>query len=985
MWFDGNEERHPKKTKMLGYKKNRGSFLQLKADRQSQKKKERLVSDNNFLCDEKKKLHKSLSSFGYDDLLAQLNHFETVIPQLVDESGDFLSYHVTHSGVQHHHYQELKARTKRSVNSQRNHNGDRRELKTNDWRRSNRTRSQNLDPNLRLDGSDQAGRNSVFYKLRAYGREFHFNLSLNTQLLAKDFVVEFWGEDEAKRGLGRVVGGGEDIWGCHYTGVTLDLHASDAAISNCNGLHGIFSTDTDDYFVEPLWNHTNVVGVEGHPHIVYSKASLKLGDISRHCGVREDRWRRKMQELYRKRRRRNRYNNILREYSPHRKWRPKRKLRRMRKRYQYRLKGKRRMRRSVSKARHVETMVVIDKKMMDHHRTYGHEETTAALTAYVLTVMNIVAKLFHNPTIGNAINIIVTRLVVITSEKGKDLPEINYHADKSLDSFCKWQYRLQQKKGNNSDNHYHHDNAILMTRYDICTYKNDPCGTLGLAPVESMCDQQRSCNINQDIGLASAFTIAHEIGHNFGMLHDGADNQCGRPGNEPARLMASRLTSETSPFHWSSCSRRYVTDFLDSGKGRCLDNVPLKREVYPRDLPGDTYDMDAQCRLQFGPTSTACMRQGACGELWCIDANSSCVTYRIPAAEGTECQISEEKNGWCYQGNCRNPKYEAVTVHGSWGEWGSWGECSRTCEGGVLISERKCDNPEPKDGGRYCVGQRKRYKSCNLKPCPEGEPNFRQVQCSEHDSTAFRGRYYKWVPYSGEQVKPCSLVCMAEGYSFYTERSPKVKDGTKCFPDQPHVCINGKCQFVGCDGHLGSNVKEDNCRVCGGDNSTCKTISGLFDKPLPTGEYQEIVKIPKGAMHVKVTEAKVSKNYLALKDTRDKYFINGEWTIDWPRKFPIASTVFHYKLADNEPESLLALGPTGEDLVVMMLLQEDNRGIEYQYNLPVNTSDREQHDISLYVWSHLVWSDCSKSCSRGRTKKHNLDQTQNQNGAQRKS
>ncbi|GFR58700.1 A disintegrin and metalloproteinase with thrombospondin motifs 6 [Elysia marginata] len=363
-----------------------------------------------------------------------------------------------------------------------------------------------------------------------------------------------------------------------------------------------------------------------------------------------------------------------------------------------------------------------------------------------------------------------------------------------------------------------------------------------------------------------------------------------------------------------------------SGKGWCLNNVPLKREIYPRDLPGDTHDINAQCRLMFGPDSRVCTLDikgrnelETCKALWCMDnANSSCVTHSVPAAEGTECLISKHRHGWCFRGECRNPKYEAVTVHGSWGAWGPWGQCSRTCEAGVSISARECDNPQPKDGGRYCIGQRRRYKSCNVKPCPVGEPSFRQVQCSEHDKTEFRGRHYKWVPYSGEQVKPCSLVCMAEGYNFYTERSRKVKDGTKCFPDKPHVCINGRCHFVGCDGYLGSKVKEDECRVCGGDNSTCKTISGLFDKPLPKGAYQEVVKIPKGAMHVQVKEARFSRNYLALKDTNDKYFINGKWTIDWPRKFPIASTVFHYRLVENEPESLLALGPTGEDLVVMV-------------------------------------------------------------------
>uniref|UniRef100_A0ACB8F260 Uncharacterized protein n=1 Tax=Sphaerodactylus townsendi TaxID=933632 RepID=A0ACB8F260_9SAUR len=34
-----------------------------------------------------------------------------------------------------------------------------------------------------------------------------------------------------------------------------------------------------------------------------------------------------------------------------------------------------------------------------------------------------------------------------------------------------------------------------------------------LAPVGGMCERERSCSINEDLGLATAFTIAHEIGH----------------------------------------------------------------------------------------------------------------------------------------------------------------------------------------------------------------------------------------------------------------------------------------------------------------------------------------------------------------------------------------------------------------------------------------------------------------------------------------
>ncbi|KAH3741898.1 hypothetical protein DPMN_048628 [Dreissena polymorpha] len=43
------------------------------------------------------------------------------------------------------------------------------------------------------------------------------------------------------------------------------------------------------------------------------------------------------------------------------------------------------------------------------------------------------------------------------------------------------------------------------------------------------------------------------------------------------------------------------------------------------------------------------------------------------------------------------------------------------------------------------------------------------------------------------------------------------------------------CQHVGCDGELGSAAKEDKCRVCAGDGSTCHTISGMVDKSLPKG------------------------------------------------------------------------------------------------------------------------------------------------------
>lgn len=60
----------------------------------------------------------------------------------------------------------------------------------------------------------------------------------------------------------------------------------------------------------------------------------------------------------------------------------------------------------------------------------------------------------------------------------------------------------------------------------------------------------------------------------------------------------------------------------------------------------------------------------------------------------------------------------------------------------------------------------------------------------------------------------------------------------------------------------------------------------------------------------------------ALKSEGEDYYINGAWTIDWPRKFDIGGTTFHYKRPSNEPESLEAMGPTTENLVVMVTAQQ---------------------------------------------------------------
>ncbi|XP_078144852.1 A disintegrin and metalloproteinase with thrombospondin motifs 6 [Centroberyx gerrardi] len=850
-----------------------------------------------------------LSHSSQEEFLSYLEHYQLTVPVRVDENGEFLSY-----TVKHH--------------------------------RPGRRRRGAADPTPgplpELDPDPPEPR--LFYRLSAYGKHFYLNLTLNPHLVSKHFTVEYWGREGLEWRH-------DTVDSCHYVGFLQNQYSTTrVALSNCKGLHGVITTEEEQYLIEPLKNISSTTSSEwnleeAQQHVIYKMSAIPSPQEHSQefsCGI----------------------SDLIKSSAPCQFSTPSPvRLSPVPQNSSEQLNSTHRQRRSVSTERFVETLVVADKMMVGYH---GRKD----IEHYILSVMNIVAKLYRDASLGNVVNIIVTRLIVLTEDQPN--LEINHHADKSLDSFCKWQKSILSHHGDGNsipeNGMAHHDNAVLITRYDICTYKNKPCGTLGLASVAGMCEPERSCSINEDIGLGSAFTIAHEIGHNFGMNHDGIGNSCGTKGHETAKLMAAHITANTNPFSWSACSKDYITSFLDSGRGTCLDNEPLKRDfLYPTVAPGQVYDADEQCRFQYGASSRQCKYGEVCRELWCLSKSNRCVTNSIPAAEGTLCQTGSIEKGWCYQGECVAFGTWPQSVDGGWGPWSMWGECSRTCGGGVSSSMRHCDSPAPSGGGKYCLGERKRYRSCNTDACPAGSRDFREKQCADFDSMPFRGKYYNWKPYTGGGVKPCALNCLAEGYNFYTERSPAVIDGTRCQADSLDICINGECKHVGCDNILGSDAKEDRCRVCGGDGSTCEATEGLFNESLPRGGYMEVVQIPRGSVHIEIKEVAMSKNYIALKSEGDDYYINGAWTIDWPRKFDIAGTAFHYKRPSDEPESLEALGATTENLVVMVLLQEQNMGIRYKFNVPIQRTGSGDNEVG-FSWHHLPWSECSATCAGGSQK-----------------
>uniref|UniRef100_A0A674B8I1 ADAM metallopeptidase with thrombospondin type 1 motif, 12 n=1 Tax=Salmo trutta TaxID=8032 RepID=A0A674B8I1_SALTR len=700
----------------------------------------------------------------------------------------------------------------------------------------------------------------VYYKVNYKGRNLVFNLTVNNYLVSNKYVLE-WRNGSLNRTEQRTTGENS----CHLIGTVTDPTnaRATAAISTCEGLKGLFTLPEGPHFIQPVQGSTDgAVEREGpEPHVVYPSVTTAQHRYRRSSEARDT-------------------------HSP-----------------------------CGVRGEWVETMVVADTKLIDYHGSDNVE-------SYIFTIMNMVAGIFHDASIGNAIHITLVRLILLQGEE-KGL-KIIHHADTSLASFCAWQKKLNPL----SDTHpAHHDVAVLVTRKDICAGLNEPCETLGLSHLSGMCQPHRSCNINEDSGLPVAFTIAHELGHSFGIHHDGQGNDCELGGRHPF-IMSRQLMYDTSPLTWSSCSKDYITRFLDRGWGFCLDDRPSKKDLTtPLARLGVRYTTQHQCQLQYGPNATYCHEiDNVCQILWC-SVNGSCRSKLDSPIDGTRC--GPEK--WCISGECVIVGKLPETVNGNWGQWSSWSHCSRTCGAGVQSAHRECNHPKPEFGGKYCTGERRRYHICNTKPCQKAKPTFREMLCSEFDTVPYQNELYEWVPVASLS-SPCELHCRPVDEHFSEKMLDAVTDGTPCFMNNNSrsLCVNGVCKKVGI-----------------------------------MLRYVDVGVIPEGARDIVVQEMEEAGNFLALRGQgSEEYFLNGEYIIQWNGEYKAGGTTFYYERSGNL-ENLTSPGPTKQPVMIQLLYQEKNPGIKYEYTIKRNRQTGNEVIKSEYRWRHGAWTDCSTTCGLG--------------------
>ncbi|XP_058855652.1 A disintegrin and metalloproteinase with thrombospondin motifs 9-like [Acipenser ruthenus] len=812
-------------------------------------------------------------------------------------------------------------------------------------------------------GADLWPSSQIQYRIVAFGLDFHLNLTADSGFIAPLYTVTQLGVPLSNNQTDLPSEEEDtDFKHCFYTGHVNAKPEHIAVISLCSGLFGTFRSPEGEFFVEPLQNHKGKDYEEEHnkPHVVYRKDTPNKNST---CDASEHKHRHRRNKRTLKKgypssifsdletlrtgiaanhlstTSKQPNGNDTSQYGPHR-----------------------RAKRFLSYPRFVEVMVVADSKMVEHH---GNN-----LQHYILTLMSVVASIYKDPSIGNLINIVIVKLVIINTEQ--EGPAISFNAQTTLKNFCIWQ---QTQNHLDETHHAHHDTAVLITRQDICRAR-DKCDTLGLAELGTVCDPYRSCSISEDNGLSTAFTVAHELGHVFNMPHDDS-NKCKEEGvKNQQHVMAPTLNYYTNPWMWSKCSRKYITEFLDTGYGECLLDEPTSKPyTLPQQLPGRIYSVNKQCEFIFGPGTQVCPYMTQCRRLWCSSpegAQKGCRTQHMPWADGTECEPGKH----CKHGLCIAREHEATAVDGAWGVWSPFGTCSRTCGGGIKIAVRECNRPVPKNGGKYCLGRRMKFRSCNSDPCSKLKKDFREEQCE-----AFDGKHFninglppnvRWVPkYSGLLMKDrCKLFCRVAGSTVYYQLRDRVIDGTPCGPDTNDICVQGLCRQAGCDHVLNSKARRDKCGVCGGDNSSCKTVSGTFNTV--SYGYNIVVRIPSGATNVDVRQHSYSgkpedDNYLAFSNSRGEFLLNGEFVVSmFKREVKVGNTVIEYSGSDHEIERLNCTDRIDEEITVQVLSVGNlyNPDVRYSFNIPIE--DKPQK----FFWDpYGPWQECSKRCQGERKRR----------------
>ncbi|GAB6023339.1 hypothetical protein CHUAL_008140 [Chamberlinius hualienensis] len=554
---------------------------------------------------------------------------------------------------------------------------------------------------------------------------------------------------------------------CYYKGRVRGVKGSWVAVSTCNGVNGVIYDGKELHYIAAK----NSSDIE-NDHFVYRHSDFN--GTSLHCGYEDNAKKPSNHSLFHKRVRRSSAAQTI--DGPYN---------------------------SNSKSRYVELVIVSDNKLFKDMKS-----DVNAVISRAKDIANI-ANALYSP-----LNIFIALVgVVVWSE----FDEINLSTDgdTTLTNFL--HYRRQRLVRDHPN-----DNAQLITGIAFNG------GVVGKALKGPICTYEFSGGVNMDhnpiVGLV-ATTVAHELGHNFGMEHDDDNCVC-----QDEKCIMAPASSQTSPTHWSSCSYDHLKLAFEQGMDYCLQNKPTK--IMGPVCGNGFVEEGEQCdcglkkfcdNICCNASSCTLFANASCATGSCCDLHT-CQVKPIATkcrAEENECDFPEYCDGkseycpadvykhngyqcrygkaYCYDGKCRTHTDQCKLL------WGPSGE----------VSNQACFQNNMKgtaigNCGYFRVNQT--YRSCSRE----------DVLCGMLHCTHLNER----LMYGMESVSILSRSFITEGERILTCRSAivdlglntvdpgLVPDGASCGDNK--VCVSQRCVPV-------ASLKVSECPHDCSNNGACNS------------------------------------------------------------------------------------------------------------------------------------------------------------------
>ncbi|XP_064200286.1 disintegrin and metalloproteinase domain-containing protein 33-like isoform X1 [Anguilla rostrata] len=409
----------------------------------------------------------------------------------------------------------------------------------------------------------------------------------------------------------------------------------------------------------------------------------------------------------------------------------------------------------------------------------------------IMEIANYVDKFYR------ALNIRVP-LIGLEVWTDRDQCIVSEEPNATLWSFLQWRQKLKSRKK--------HDNAQLLTGV---IFKGT---TIGMAPLEGMCSHENSGGINvdhSDLPVGAAATMAHEIGHNFGMSHDN-EGCCVEATPEQGGCVMAAATGHPFPRVFSRCSKRDLDNYFQKGGGMCLFNMPNMTDLVGGKRCGNgfvekgeecdcgepeecensccnanncTLKAGAQCAhgvcckdCKLKQAGTMCRGPAGACDLpeYCTGASPYCPS-NVYLLDGTACQYGR---AYCYSGMCLTHEQQCLQL---WGHGArpahdacfqdvnaagnAFGNCGKDGQGNYM----KCQKSDAKCGKIQCHSAAKKPKGTNAVSIDTTiHTNGMEIKC--------RGTYvYATQDGQGDLLDPGLVMT-----------------GTKC--GEGKVCRDRRCQ-----------------------------------------------------------------------------------------------------------------------------------------------------------------------------------------------